>query len=395
VPRSTTNHSFSVRKAIQAFSGLAAALIVAITVILPATAEASTGRPVASAAEACQKARVSVDAAGMFACARPYAPGTVFNRTLPGTPQLDPDSHAIVSSFRDHGVAFAGGTGTTALSTVSGRVAVYYSHASDPVVRIHCTYYWGANTCSGTNGVVVDGAQVKVPTKVLAAPGSDSHMTIVDQADGREYDFEHAVWSPDHHTLNVWSGAEVPSGTDTGSGLGSGATAAYFANLAGLITEPQLAAGEIDHAISIDVPCTDGFVYPATLANGQPCSDITTYHGGAEPALGQLMQLHMSDAQIARFHGPTWEKTIMTAMAHYGAYINDTMGPSTPQTISFETESDVSYTSLGHKALMAGFIRRAGGTFSSGDHSWMASAPKLPMDRLRVLAPCVAQSTCS
>jgi hypothetical protein len=102
----------------------------------------------------------------------------------------------------------------------------------------------------------------------------------------------------------------------------------------------------------------------------------------------------MSDAQIAKFHGPTWEKTIMTAMARYGVYINDTMGPGTPQTISFETESDISYTSLGHKALMAGFVHRAGGSFSAGDNSWMVSAPKLPIGRLRVLAPCVASGAC-
>ena len=233
-----------------------------------------------------------------------------------------------------------------------------------------------------------------MPAAAKPAPGSDSHMTVVDQANGREYDFEHATWAPGHRTLNVWAGAEVPIGTTVGDGLGSGATAADFANLAGLITEPQLAAGKIDHAISIDVPCTEGFVYPATLANGQTCKDITTYHGGAEPALGQLMQLHMSDAQIAKFHGPTWEKTIMTAMAHYGVYINDTMGPGTPQTISFETESDVSYTSLGNKPLMANFIKQAGGSFSAGDNSWMVSAPKLPIDQLRVLAPCVAQGSC-
>jgi hypothetical protein len=393
VPYFNLKQSFSVRSAIAAFLGLLAALAVAIT-LTPASAGASTGNPVASAAAACERAQVSINTAGTFACARPYAPSSVFNRALPGHPQLAPDSSAIVSSFQSHGVAFQGGPGTSALTTVSGRIAVYYSASSDPLVRIHCTYYWGANTCSGANGVVIDGARVRMPTAAQPAPGSDGHMTIVDQANGREYDFEHASWSPGHRTLNVWAGAEVPIGTDVGNGLGSGATAADFANLAGLITEPQLAAGQIDHAISIDVPCTDGYVYPATLANGQPCSDITTYHGGAEPALGQLMQLNMSDAQIAKFHGPKWEKTIMTAMAHYGVYINDTMGPGTPQEISFETESDVSYTSLGHKALMSGFIRHAGGSFSSGDDSWIVSAPKLPIGRLRVLAPCVAQGTC-
>jgi hypothetical protein len=392
VPHSTAKQSFSVRKAIAAISGLLAALVVAVAVMMPASAAASTGSPVATATAACEKARVSINDAGMFACARPYASDSVFNQALPADPQLAPNSAAIVSGFQAHGLAFAGGPTTSALTTTSGRIAVYYSASSDPLVTIHCTYYWGANTCNGANGVVIDGLQVRIPTAAQPAPGTDKHMTIVDQANGREYDFEHATWSPGHRTLNVWSGSEVPIGNDAGSGLGSVATAANFANLAGLITEPQLASGQIDHAISIDVPCTEGFVYPATLANGQPCSDITSYHGGAEPALGQLMQLHMSDAQIAKFKGPTWEKTIMTAMAHYGVYINDTMGPSTPTEMSFETESDVSYTSLGHKALMAGFIHQVGGSASAGTS--IVSAPKLPINRLQVLAPCVAQGTC-
>ncbi len=392
MPHSTTKQSFSVRKAIAAFSGLFAALVVAIMVMTPASAVASTGSPVASATAACAAARVSVNDAGMFACARPYAADSVFNRSLPTDPQLAPDSAAIVSGFEAHKVAFAGGATTSALTTTSGRIAVYYSASSDPLVKIHCTYHWGANTCNGADGTVVDGLSVRIPSAAQPAPGSDKHMTIVDQANGAEYDFEHATWAPGHRTLNVWAGSEVAIGVNAGTGLGSQATAANFANLAGLITEPQLASGQIDHAISIDVPCTEGVVYPATVANGQPCSDITTYQGGAEPALGQLMQLHMTDAQIAKFHGPTWEKTIMTAMAHYGVYINDTMGPSTPTEISFETESDVSYTSLGHKALMAGFIHQVGGSSSAGTS--IVSAPKLPINRLQVLAPCVAQGSC-
>ena len=142
MPHSTAKQSFSVRSAIKALTGLLALLVVAITVIMPSSAGASTGRPVATAAAACEKARVSVNDAGMFACARPYAPDSVFNRALPVNPQLAPESKAIVSGFRAHGVAFAGGAGTSALTTVSGRIAVYYSASTDPLVKIHCTYYW-------------------------------------------------------------------------------------------------------------------------------------------------------------------------------------------------------------------------------------------------------------
>ena len=97
-------------------------------------------------------------------------------------------------------------------------------------------------------------------------------MTVMDQTDQLEYDFEHATWSADHKTLNVWSGAEIPAGANVGTGLGGGGTAAGFSTLAGLITEPELASGTINHALAINVPCTNGVVYPAPQANGLPCT---------------------------------------------------------------------------------------------------------------------------
>ena len=73
-------------------------------------------------------------------------------------------------------------------------------------------------------------------------------------------------------------------------------------------------------------------------------------------------------------------------------FVADIQPQSDRPEMSFETESDVSYTSLGHKALMAGFIHQVGGSASDGTS--LVSAPKLPINRLRVLAPCVAQGTC-
>ena len=177
--------------------------------------------------------------------------------------------------------------------------------------------------------------------------GSDMHMTVFDQANQLEYDFEHATWSADHKTLNVWAGAEIPAGPNVGTGLGGGGTAAGTATPAGLITEPELASGTINHALSINLPCTNGVVYPADGANGLPCSQIQGENSTGAAPLGTLLQLNMTDAQIAASGAPAWEKTIMTAMAHYGMYVNDTDGINE---IELEAESDISYTSLGGPA---------------------------------------------
>ena len=326
-------------------------------------------------------------------CLRPYTSVSIFNRRLPAQPPVAGDSGSIVSNLVANGIHFPGGDGGFALTTSNARIAVYYSAPTDPLARIHCTFQFGPNTCTGANGYDIDGRTIRVPSVAQPAPGTDKHMTIVDQAHGREYDFEHATWSPDHHTLDVWSGAEVAS--DAGSGLGSGATAADFANLAGLITAPELAAGRIDHALSIVLPCTHGYVYPATLANGFRCSRMPTYRepGNAGP-LGTLLQLDMSDAQIATSGAPAWEQTIMTAMAHYGMYVNDTGDPGDPVDIGLEALSDISSTVYGAAAPLAGFIAATGGTYDPATDQWTVTGPAIPVTALRVISPCLARGTC-
>ncbi|MBV9818563.1 MAG: hypothetical protein JOZ07_09470 [Solirubrobacterales bacterium] len=328
------------------------------------------------------------------ACYRPYASTSPFNRLLPTDPTIAADSGAIISNLVANHVGFEGGGSQFALTTGDTRDGVYYSQDSDPLVTIHCTYYWGPHTCQGSDGVDLNGRQIHIP--VGAQPqddGSDMHLTVVDQSTNTEYDFEGASWQ-NTSTLQVMSGGETTIGNDLGTGLGSGATAADFATLAGLITEPELASGTINHALSIVLPCTTGSVYPATLANGFPCSEMTNHQAGADAPLGTLFQLNMTDAQIAASGAPNWEKTIMTAMARYGLYVNDTGGNGDPSDIDLEAESDVSYTSLGGQPLLANFIQSQGGTYYAPLNRWILEGPKLDISDFRVIDPCWAQGTC-
>jgi hypothetical protein len=327
------------------------------------------------------------------ACWRPYSPSSPINRPLPANPTLAPNSASIISNLTSNGDNFEGSTGQFAFTSDDGRDGVYYSRSTDPTVTIHCTYYWGPGTCSGTNKVNIDGQQIRIPAGAMPQDnGSDQHMTVVDQANQVEYDFEHATWSADHKTLTVWSGAEIPAGPNVGTGLGGGGTAAGFSTLAGLITEPELASGTINHALAINLPCTNGVVYPAAQANGLACSQEQgqTNPGSAAP-LGSLLQLNMTDAQIASSGAPAWEQTIMTAMAHYGMYVNDTDGIGN---IELEAESDVSYTSLGGQPLMSNFISQQGGWYYSPLNRWIMGGPGIPVSKLRVVDPCWAQALC-
>ena len=327
------------------------------------------------------------------ACWRPYSSNSPFNRALPGNPTIASDSAAIIANLTANNVNFEGGQGQFAFTSDDGRDGVYYSRPSDPVVTIHCTYEWGPGTCTGADKVNIDGQQIHIPAGAMPQDnGSDMHMTVVDQTNQLEYDFEHATWSSDHGTLNVWSGAEIPAGANLGTGLGGGGTAAGTATLAGLITEPELASGTINHALAINLPCTNGAVYPAQDANGLSCShEQGQINTSTAAPLGTLLQLNMTDAQIANSGAPGWEQTIMTAMAHYGMYVNDTDGIGN---IELEAESDISYTSLGGPSLMDNFIKAKGGSYYAPLNRWILSGRLIALNRFRVISTCFAQGSC-
>ncbi len=330
------------------------------------------------------------------ACWRPYGPDSPFNKLLPADPKISPESGAIVADMMRLKYHFEGG-GSRFDFTSWGRGAVYYAQPSDPMVKVNCTALWGANTCQGDNGVVVDGMSIHVPGGAQPAPGSDHHLTVVDQANDVEYDFELASFSADRQTLTVAAASQIPIGPDQGAGLGAQSTAAHFSTIAGLIREPELAAGAINHALVVSIPCTEGSVSPAQGPWGYACSQMGQSRQGGEiaPHLGTLFQLKMTDAQIAASGAPAWEQAIMTAMAHYGMYANDTNGPGDPDSFELEKEADVSYTSLGAQPPMADLLKSLpGSTYWAPSDIWIASGPTIDFSRLRVIDPCVAQGTC-
>jgi hypothetical protein len=354
----------------------------------------SSAGPASAASSVCARAFGSFSSSNFpSSCWRPYSSSSPFNRALPASPALAPNSASIIANLTSNGDNFEGSSGQFAFTSDDGRDGVYYARPSDPTVTIHCTYEWGPGTCTGADKINVDGQQIHIPAGAMPQDnGSDAHMTVVDQTSQTEYDFEHATWSADHTTLNIWSGAEIPAGPDLGTGLGGGGTAADTATLAGLITEPELASGAINHALAINLPCTTGAVYPAQGANGLSCTQEQgqTNPGSAAP-LGTLLQLNMTDAQIANSGAPAWQQTIMTAMAHYGMYVNDTDGIGN---IELEAESDISYTSLGSQPLMTNFIKAKGGSYYAPLKRWILSGHFIPANKLRVISPCFAKDTC-
>src|SRR5579875_1753662 len=352
-------------------------------------AAAGLGLPgIARADATCATSAMS--GASQPACWRPFAASSPFNAELPANPALAPDSAAVQQHMQTYGWSLddSGNSGFTL--TGNGSRPVYFASPSDPVVTIHCTDESGPGTCRGTNGVDVNGAQINLPAGAVPSANWDAHLTVIEKATGAEYDFWHASISGS--TLTAGAGSELDLG---GAGTGSQGDAAYFALTAGLLRPSELASGQIDHALVITVPCTNatganvGYTYPASAGWGEYCGQYWNESAADAPMLGQRFQLAMTDAQIAASGAPAWEQTIMTALAHYGAYIEDTNGSWRDEGMYILTQDPSSWTDVGQADQWASVVSALGGS-----NSTLTSSVPIPTSDLRLVDTCVTLGTC-
>lgn len=311
-------------------------------------------------------------------CWRPYASTSPFNRPLPASPQLHPNSSAIVSRLMGFGSVQHLTAGTADTADDWG-TPVYYSSPTDPEFTLHCYENWG--TCS------IEGHKIRIPDAARASAGGDGHITVVDQASGWEYDLYKVRTKPKGGGVLEfrWGGRTRIDG----DGLASDATAARYGRLGGIIRAQELEAGSIEHALYMVAYCDSGrYVYPA-MKTGRSCSSIGLSNADAPP-MGTRFQLAMSEPQIDALAVPAWKKTILRAMARYGLYFGDTGSGSW----AIQTESGSSYTSFGHEDRLVTFAKQAGVPAYDGKHVFNIRDGVDWSRYLRVVDPCVSQGTC-
>ena len=290
----------------------------------------------------------------------------------------------------NYGWHFQSGPGAFAIRDQGSR-PIYFARTSDPVINVHCTGEFGSTSCQGANGVNVDGAQIHVPAGAKPSSNGDSHMVVIETDTGQEYDFWHARVSGSTLTAGTGSMASMT----TGNGTGQSQDAASLSMAAGLLRPSELLAGHIDHPLVIDIPCTNGagkdsgYVYPASGGWGENCGQYWNETEAGAPAIGQLFKLNMTDAQIAASAAPVWERTIMTALAHYGAYAEDTNGSYRDESIYIFQQDPASWTNLHQPDQWASAIAKLGGSGGA-----LSSSVPIPTSRLQVVDPCVPQGTC-
>lgn len=315
------------------------------------------------------------------ACWRPFAATSPFNRRIPERAPSAPRSSAIISRLLSWGAAqglLAGHADTKHDSFHP----IYYSRASDPLYTVRCQQW--------TSSCAVEGAQIRIPSAARAAGGGDGHMAVIDQASGWEYDFWQVHSKPaGGGTIRVSHGGRTRI---DGDGLGTNATAAWFALSAGIIRAGELRAGAINHALFAQIKCTAGeSVYPAQPGTtAAPCSRFGLSNADAPP-LGARIALDMTNAEISALAVPGWKKTILKALAEYGMIVGDTNGGNAAWGI--QGESGSGYTSFGAADPWRAFSQNVDAPTWDGMYVFNMAAG-VDWTRLRVIAPCASKATC-
>jgi hypothetical protein len=344
-----------------------------------------------------------------------------FNQPIPENPKLDENNTAVTDWLKtlapgQKNIPYDPKNFTLACEGCGdGQFPVYWAWVPpgiDPTTSltrfdINCTSEGGSCEFSpGESLFIPTGARAASPSP----PNGDAHLASIQLTPpyeiGREYDFWKVKDDPlAPPTITFQGGGKTNIEED---GLGSDHDAAHTGALAGPIMATEMAAGEIDHALAMGVPCVKpGHVYPAE-GQGAPCSGLGLTETD-KPQMGARFQLDPS--YIIPSSVPGWKRTILTALQRYGAYIVDTGGNPAEWSVARHT-SDQSYTSfLGagqgswYKWVSAADSADDGITFDDAGTSDDArdDAFKLNFDagdgfewanHLRVIDPCVTQKTC-
>ena len=216
------------------------------------------------------------------------------------------------------------------LSETSYMYPVYVSSAADPVKTFTCGSGWPCNA---------DGLSIHVPAGAVPEPQSDGHFAIIDTALQVEVDGWQCVVG--QTTVKcAWGGKFAFNGKGI-ENEGSGSVKAGYAAGVFEITAQELLNGQIDHALGMNTDCLNNpTVYPAdTNAGG---TDEACDVAGA-PAYGDLVHLLWTPAQIKASAYSAECKTVLTALATYGAYTFDTGNGG----LALLTQHQLSYTAIG------------------------------------------------
>jgi hypothetical protein len=175
---------------------------------------------------------------------------------------------------------------------------------------------------------------VPIPPNVYPAEGSDAHLSLLDNIPGSPtqgcvFDFTHAGTVGGSGTAFDYSD---PRGeyvqrerifAESGFVRGASTRGSSAANLGGVLTSQELAAGQINHAIAMYVPT-------AQADNGRPVLPSYTSDGTSGTSLLPEGARVRVDPAWNASGLPAWQQTLVRALQTYGGYFIDQGGRDIP-----------------------------------------------------------------
>ncbi|WP_280833387.1 hypothetical protein [Mycolicibacterium frederiksbergense] len=234
-------------------------------------------------------------------------------------------------------------------------VPIYTATASSPRYTVTCRITtWGPCPFAGM--------QIPIPAGARPSLGSDGAMVVVDETTQRSYEFWQAKLSS-----GKWSASWGAINDLSGTGWGGNSTGSGASRLGGVIQLSEIAAGDIPHAlaIQIDNTCTQVFRAPAVKTDGTSAR-TDCIPEGARVRLDPTVNLDSLNLAPA-------VRVVGRALQRYGAYVVDTGGA--PLSLSFEMDPTATRSSVGS-------------VYQRNGLRWdYDNLPGLPYQRLQVLAP--------
>jgi hypothetical protein len=231
---------------------------------------------------------------------------------------------------------------------------LYYATANDPWYVITGCDYAPAHSTGPWNPI---GIPFHAPNQAeFNLSYSDNYLGVWDQSQNylvEFYEYGHpgatlpacgATSASDACPIHMHSCAIAKFDTSQDWGGVSSTRPGDFAPFMGVIRLQELMQGQINHALFLDLDCVvSPPVFPDVVKSmAWPCGVPPAPSVSNRPREGSLFFLDYSDAQIQSMNIPQWQKTVLTAFAHYGGYAGTTgLGGST---ISPYMESGQAYS---------------------------------------------------
>jgi hypothetical protein len=241
---------------------------------------------------------------------RLFSADSPFNTPIPSGAALDPYSGTMVNSLVQDAINRG-----AKIAWSSWSVPVYWADASTPRYTVTFDRFYMGGYHYLDKVPIPDQARAASPD-TTSKSGTDGHMVVIDKSTNCMYDFIEA-WKYSDGWRASWANRMYIT-EDGIFDKGAGTRGSSFANVAGLMTPAEFAAGVIQHALMFasGVNRSGGPVFPATSSDGS--------HSGTQyiPE-GARLRLR-ADFDLSPY--PKYLQIIGQALKTYGAYGGDNSG---------------------------------------------------------------------